>query len=66
MAGRPVLSGAVQDRAMLVGYACTSVNPVGAGGGSSMSLTRITTVAVLVPPLPSSAVTLTTNSSWVS
>ena len=51
---------------MLVGYACTSVNPVGACGGSSTSLTLMTTVAVLVPPLPSSAVTLTTNSSCVS
>ena len=51
---------------MLVGYACTSVRLVGASGGSATFLTRMTTVAVLVPPLPSSAVTLTTNSSWVS
>ena len=60
MAG-PVFVGAVQVTSRLVVDPAVAVTEGAAGrpGGSSTSVTVIVTVTVSVPPLPSSALTMT-------
>ena len=61
MFGLPALAGAVQVTLRLVvePEAAVTVGADGATGGSSTSVSVIVTVATAVPPLPSSAVTVT-------
>ena len=69
MSGLPLLSGAVQvtSRLSVVPETAETVGSAGAEGGSSTSAMSMVTAMVSVPPLPSSALTVTEYSacdSW--
>ena len=57
MAG-PVLSGTLQVTFRLLGEATDTVGAAGLPGGSSTSVTLMTTPMLSVPPLPSSTLTV--------
>ena len=61
IAGLPALAGALQltSRLSVVLAVAVTVGTPGAAGGSSSSVTLMVTATVSLPPLPSSALTVT-------